>query len=235
MTGSQFKNASREKSAKFETRGDITSFYGARTGSRSLFYERTAHTTRGGKKLRAVTREAHLSLHAPHSGSAGTCQVITCWGGPPGGMGTPLHSEVTYLTKVVLYNAQSSQGNVLVLMKLQSLDSVNPTKFFDQETQVFSLWKLLCCLGVGERSEILGKSPRGCSLAHGSDQGSCARTGSLGFTFPTLTWLSSCFGYLCYMYLGFFSPHKIHHFFFLNVLPSINISLLLFSSYPHSN
>lgn len=47
---------------------------------------------------------------------------------------------------MVLDNVQSSQGNLMVLMKLQSLNSINPTKFFNQKAQDFLLQKLLCCL-----------------------------------------------------------------------------------------
>lgn len=75
------KDASREKRVKFETVGNRTSFYGARTGSRRLFYAKAAHTTQGGKKLRAKSPEkpicpiTHLTVAAQAPASWSPAEV----------------------------------------------------------------------------------------------------------------------------------------------------------------
>lgn len=143
------------------------------------------HNTAWGETQSWVIEKSICPVHSCHSGSTGTYQVITCGRDPPGGMGILLHSEVTYLRKVVLDNVQSSLGNLMVLMKLQSLDSIYPTKFFDQKTQVLLLQKLLCCLGVaGWQGVRLGESLRWCSSTSGIGPGLMSQNRQSNLTFP---------------------------------------------------
>lgn len=154
------------------------------------------------------SHERSPPVHHPHPrNSSGTCQVISC----QGGLGT-------YLREVSLSNVQSSQGNLTVLVKLQSLNSINPTESFYQQTHVFLLRNLLCCLWAVEEWDSAPKRlGRGASPQQNRTKATHSRMGSCSVIFPD--WLkialsSSHFGYLSSVYWGLSSLHKIQLFFF---------------------